>query len=666
LRLGLLRAAFARTFRSKGCKPLASIFLSYDRDDDAKARSVALALEKAGHQLWWDQRIKGGAQYSKEIEAALQAADAVVVLWSVHSIDSAWVRDEAAAGRDSGRLVPVLIDNAEPPLGFRQYQAINLFGWKGRGKSAEFDRLLGSIHDLAGADLAVPAIIRPSKITTRTPSRGMLIPLILAALLLAIGLAAWSLVGRGNGVPTIAVAAVDASPSTTTLTRDLLVKLGSLQSIRGKSIRLVESDATESPGADLIFEVSANTPQTEANLVLLSGKDRAILWSDDFKPPSGNPGDLKQQLAYTAARVLDCALEAHDPKGKRLLDQQVLGLYLNGCAKFAELIGTNTTQIIPLFDKVTKAAPLFEPGWAKLLLSESMTTDLPGRIQDRADPARIRQHILQARKVNPRLVEAALAEISLLPSTALSERARLIDQSLETEPENSTLISARSKLYASVGRLNDATIDAKRASQLEPLSPAFRHTYISVLSHAGQIEAAFQELENAEQLWPGASNMVDARFRLHIFYGDPKEALRLMRKGITNYPASLEPVLHARIDPNAENMARARDLIRHQLPQRPEASTGPVHGYGQFGMADELFSILDPSIHTEPELFSVLFRPPLRDFRNDERFIALAARFGLVDYWQKAGIWPDYCREPDLHYDCKAAAATLQKRKGGA
>ena len=40
---------------------------------------------------------------------ALQNADAVVVLWSEASIQSAWVQDEAAEGRDSGRLVPVII-----------------------------------------------------------------------------------------------------------------------------------------------------------------------------------------------------------------------------------------------------------------------------------------------------------------------------------------------------------------------------------------------------------------------------------------------------------------------------------------------------------------------------------------------------------------------------
>ena len=646
---------------------MASVFLSYDRDDEAKAKSIALALEKAGHSVWWDRHIKGGAQYSKEIEAALKAAEAVVVLWSVHSVDSAWVRDEAAAGRDSGRLVPVMIDDTEPPLGFRQYQAIGLAAWKGRGKSAAFDQLLGSINALGNATPAAPpASIPPTRAAEQAPSRRMLIALIALALVLAGGFAAWKMFERGTGVPTIAVAAADASPSTSKLTRDLLVKLGSLQSVRGESMRLVESTRAASINADLIFEASANTALSEANLVLLSGQDRSILWSKDFKPPSGNPSDLKQQLAYTAARVLDCTLEALKPKGERLLDQQTLGLYLNGCALFAELIGTNTIEIIPLFEKVTTSAPWFEPGWAKLLLAETLTTDLPGNTQNRVEPARVRQHIAQAREVNPLLVEAALAEISLLPSTALLQRARLIDESLRTEPQNANLLASRSKLYASVGRLNDAVSDAKRASQLEPLSPAFRHTYISVLSHAGQLEAAFQELENAERLWPGASNMVDARFRLHIFYGNPKEALRLMRKGITNYHPSLAPVLTARIDPSAENIAQARRLIRYSVRHHPEASTGPVHGHGQFGIADELFSLLDPSIHTEPELFSVLFRPPFHEFRKNRQFIALAARFGLVDYWQKTGVWPDFCREPDLPYDCKAEAAKVGSRKGRA
>ena len=114
---------------------MAGVFLSYDRDDTAKARPVASALEKAGHSVWWDLHVRGGAQFSKVIEEALKAADAVVVLWSRNSIESPWVRDEAGAGRDRGILIPVSLDGAEPPLGFRQFQTIDLSAWKGR-KSA--------------------------------------------------------------------------------------------------------------------------------------------------------------------------------------------------------------------------------------------------------------------------------------------------------------------------------------------------------------------------------------------------------------------------------------------------------------------------------------------------------------------------------------------------
>ena len=48
--------------------------------------------------------MRGGAQFSKVIEEALEVAEAVVVLWSKKSVESPWVRDEAAAGRDSDRL----------------------------------------------------------------------------------------------------------------------------------------------------------------------------------------------------------------------------------------------------------------------------------------------------------------------------------------------------------------------------------------------------------------------------------------------------------------------------------------------------------------------------------------------------------------------------------
>ena len=52
----------------------------------------------------------------------------------------------------------------------------------------------------------------------------------------------------------------------------------------------------------------------------------------------------------------------------------------------------------------------------------------------------------------------------------------------------------------------------------------------------------------------------------------------------------------------------------------------------------------------------ILYYPEMREFRRDPRFMPLAKRMGLVDYWLATDKWPDFCSEPDLPYDCRAAA----------
>jgi len=125
---------------------MASVFLSYDRNNADKARAISVALENAGHSVWWDTHISGGSQFAKEIEQALDKAEVVVVLWTSLSIESPWVRDEAATGRDKGRLVPLSLDGTLPPLGFRQFQSIDLGAWSGRGKVPRIGEIIAAIE----------------------------------------------------------------------------------------------------------------------------------------------------------------------------------------------------------------------------------------------------------------------------------------------------------------------------------------------------------------------------------------------------------------------------------------------------------------------------------------------------------------------------------------
>ena len=135
---------------------MARIFLSYARDDVDAARQLAGCVSDAGHDVWWDRHLHGGSRFATEIEQALKDAQAVVVLWSASSISSAWVQDEAAEGRDSGRLVPVSLGSAKPPLGFRQFQTIDLAGWDGTGTPDALADLLEAISRTCGTE-AKPA-----------------------------------------------------------------------------------------------------------------------------------------------------------------------------------------------------------------------------------------------------------------------------------------------------------------------------------------------------------------------------------------------------------------------------------------------------------------------------------------------------------------------------
>ena len=147
---------------------MARVFLSYAREDVETARKLAGVLVDAGQTVWWDRHVHGGANFSEEIDRELKNAQIVMVLWSPTSIASAWVQDEAAEGRDTGRLVPATLDSIKPPLGFRQLQCIDLSPWDKDGRTEPIDDLLAAISKMGGGQAPAEA---EAKVRRPRPSR---------------------------------------------------------------------------------------------------------------------------------------------------------------------------------------------------------------------------------------------------------------------------------------------------------------------------------------------------------------------------------------------------------------------------------------------------------------------------------------------------------------
>ena len=150
---------------------MAKVFLSYAREDASAAKQLAECIGRAGHQVWWDRQIEGGSRFSAEIDRELKNSDAVVVIWTRASIESPWVQDEAAEGRDAGRLVPVILGTDKPPLGFRQFQSIDFGDWNGEGDPPALDALIRAIAQKGGEPQSATPSGKPAeKVSERRQS----------------------------------------------------------------------------------------------------------------------------------------------------------------------------------------------------------------------------------------------------------------------------------------------------------------------------------------------------------------------------------------------------------------------------------------------------------------------------------------------------------------
>jgi adenylate cyclase len=129
---------------------LANIFVSYASEDRTRIEPLVAALEAAGYSVWWDGHLRGGSMFSKEIETELKAAHAVVVVWTEPAVNSRWVADEAELALRSNKLVPICLDDLEPPIGFRQIQTIDFASWSAASGGAEIQTLIEAVAHLVG------------------------------------------------------------------------------------------------------------------------------------------------------------------------------------------------------------------------------------------------------------------------------------------------------------------------------------------------------------------------------------------------------------------------------------------------------------------------------------------------------------------------------------
>ncbi len=127
---------------------MADVFISYARTDKERVAPLVAALEAKGWSVWWDPEIAAGQQFDDQIEAEINAARAVLVVWTPTSVASRWVRGEAREAADRGILVPVRFEDARLPMDVRALHTTDLDKWGEDPASPPFQEVLRALGSM--------------------------------------------------------------------------------------------------------------------------------------------------------------------------------------------------------------------------------------------------------------------------------------------------------------------------------------------------------------------------------------------------------------------------------------------------------------------------------------------------------------------------------------
>ena len=361
---------------------MAALFLSYACADMERIRPLAAALERGGHDLWWDRHIAGGQEFSGAIEQALADADAVIVCWSANSVGSAWVRDEAAAGRDSGRLIPLTLDGSLPPLGFRQFQTVDLAGWNGRSRSRALGPLKAAVDKVAAAHRACPD--RPTPGPALRPRQLFGDWRLGAALAIALLLAGAALLypRLANGGPLKPAVAIGDFTLASGVPRGMsdMLKQEIVAAFGAENAVTVVAPGNPAAAASAPFVMNGSISRfgetSRLTVNLLNRGSGVVLWSGSFEQ-EGAGAVAARQAAVGASQVVRCALWGASSYPRRMPDQP-LSLYFKWCNEHWSGSSTGSAEL-DAARRVTVALPDFSFGWSALALATTAfaTADRP-------------------------------------------------------------------------------------------------------------------------------------------------------------------------------------------------------------------------------------------------------------------------------------------------
>ena len=674
------------------------IFISYRRADMAWAKLLHDQLKAEGVEAWYDTQIGAGQDWRVATANALEASQIFVLLFTANAAMSKDIAKElAVATLENKLIIPVRLENIAPKGAFLYELAsrnwVNAF----EDTEAKLEELAKGLAQLVRTGTRDESLLPFDHIEKpkRPPTKGLgTIGMVAAAAILAAaaaGLAYW-FITKPAPAPAMMATRVAVLPFdvlsdssqakhfSEALTDEIVTGLNSnrIQVVSPEDAATLRgpdrAQRVAELGVALLFDATVEDDGgiVKVRVHLDDPARHVTLWSGAADGTSDTRDQVQATIAGEIVAVLACSNRALVP-AHGLTDPDLLSRYLHACDIFVRGFYSDRDKydLLTSLREVAAKAPGFTPAHSDLAkFSLYFAATLP---PEQALPLR-KEGEVEAHKalaLDPKSPDAYLALSWVLPVMDWAGQEKLLRQGVAADPGWPHTNGFLGFILQETGRLQEAAGFLQKAATAD-LQIDWGPANAGSECLAGQFDPAMSYFSDALKRKPDSFDLQNGLVN----------CLYLAQRWTDLHNAIHDPSLRPATF-TLEHVARDDTYIDAARTRKPQAiaktkalalaspsgsNSVIVQGIeilAVLGHSDDAFELAKryaPGAPLTGGTTAFLFGPLTAPLRHDPRFMALAARLALVDFWRTSGKWPDFCSDPTLPYDCRAEAQKLLKR----
>jgi adenylate cyclase len=503
---------------------MADVFISYARADKARVVPLVAAIEAMGWSVWWDPEISPGQEFDDQIDAEIDAAKAVLVVWTPTSVVSRWVRGEAREAAERGILVPVRFEQARLPMDVRAIHTTDLDGWGDNPAGPQAQEFLRALTTMIARSQAAQSSKAASD--SASSSRNKQGPRYTICVLPFVNM---------SGDPEQEYFSVG-------ITEDIITDLSKVSALgimsrnsafmyKGKSVDIPKVARELKVSHVLEGSVRKAGGRVRISAQLVDGETNNHIWAERYDRDSSDIFALQDEISEAIVKALRLRLLPEEKKAivRRGTDNaEAHNLYLMARQTYVtaqEWDARSSQAIVRLCGRATdidsryaQAWALMAIGFAKLRYAES--SDSSDRGMEAAE---------RALALDPDLAEAhAIKALILMLDGDAGAAAAEVAIALELDPESYEVNRSAGRLSYQLKRHKDAVRFFEKTTALietDIYSPSMLiSSYGALEDAAGKQRAAQVTLERTERILAHDPNNV-------VVMGDSAYALAALGEG---------------------------------------------------------------------------------------------------------------------------------------